>query len=202
MRAVIYSRVSTNDQTTENQSRELLQVAEKRGWEVINEFSDRGISGSKGRDARPGLNELLNEAANGAFDIVMAWSVDRLGRSLSSLVHSLADLNKAGVQLYLHQQNLDTTTAAGRAMFQMLGVFAEFERELIRSRVKAGMARVKAEGRKPGPKGLEISDPERYETVKQMLLAGKTPWYVHRTTKTGHSTVISIKALLEAQTSS
>jgi DNA invertase Pin-like site-specific DNA recombinase len=149
-RAVLYLRVSTQDQTTANQERELRQVAERAGWEVIKSYKDHGISGAKGRDKRPQFDALHKAAARREFDIVMAWSVDRLGRSLQDLVGFLSEIHAAGVDLFLHQQGLDTTTPAGKAMFQMLGVFAEFERSIIQERVRAGLRRAKAEGRTLG----------------------------------------------------
>jgi DNA invertase Pin-like site-specific DNA recombinase len=150
MRAAIYLRVSTDGQTVENQRRELLAVAERHGWEIAGEFVDRGISGAKGRDGRPGLDRLLKGVARRDFDMVAAWSVDRLGRSLQHLVSLLGELHAKGVDLYLQQQGLDTSTPSGRAMFQMLGVFAEFERALIQERVRAGLARARAQGKQLG----------------------------------------------------
>ena len=146
----IYARVSTTGQTVENQIRELRQVAKRSGWEVIEEFIDRGISGSKGRDKRPAFDKLLTAATRREFDVVMAWSVDRLGRSLQHLVGFLGEIHGAGVDLYLHQQGLDTTTPSGRAMFGMLSVFSEFERAMIQERVKAGLERAKANGKTLG----------------------------------------------------
>jgi len=175
-----------------------MELAKKRGWEVVGEYTDQGISGGKGREARPGLNAMLKAADAGEFDIMLVWAIDRLGRSLASLIHTLQDLDQADVGLYIHTQNLDTTTAAGRAMFQMLGVFAEFERSMIQTRIKAGLARVKEEGRRPGPKGLEVTDPERYRRVMELLAGGMRPWVVHKTTGTGHSTVLKIREGLRA----
>ena len=149
-RVAIYSRVSTISQNTENQVRELLQVAERHGWAVVAEFSDPGISGAKGRDQRPGLDALMQAVARREIDMVMAWSVDRLGRSLQNLIEFLGELHGKHVDLYLHQQGIDTSTPAGKALFQMMGVFAEFERAMIRERVNAGLARAKAQGVKLG----------------------------------------------------
>lgn len=199
LRAAFYTRVSTNDQSTESQRREILELATRRKWQIVGEFTDQGISGAKGREQRPGLDKMLQAASNHEFDVIMVWAVDRLGRSLGNLIHTLQDLDKAKVGLYIHQQHLDTTTPAGRAMFQMLGVFAEFERSLIQTRVKAGMAKMKAEGRRPGPKGIESSNPELYENVTAMLKSGKTPWRVHVETGAGHSTVLRIKDELKKE---
>lgn len=149
-RAALYLRVSTDKQTTDNQLRELEAVAERAGWEITAVYKDEGISGAKGRDRRPGLDAMLKDATRRKFDVIAAWSVDRLGRSLQDLVAMLSGIHAANVDLYLHQQAIDTTTPAGKAMFQMMGVFAEFERSMIRERVNTGLARAKAQGRKLG----------------------------------------------------
>jgi DNA invertase Pin-like site-specific DNA recombinase len=149
-RAVLYLRVSTLDQTTANQERELRQAAERAGWQVTRVYKDHGISGAKGRDKRPAFDALHKAAARRDFDVVMAWSVDRLGRSLQDLVAFLSELHALKVDLFLHQQGLNTTTPAGKAMFQMLGVFAEFERSIIQERVRAGLARARSEGKTLG----------------------------------------------------
>jgi DNA invertase Pin-like site-specific DNA recombinase len=149
-RAVFYLRVSTTDQTTANQERELREVAARMGCEVVKVYKDHGISGAKGRDKRPAFDALCRAAARREFDIVMAWSVDRLGRSLQDLVGFLSELHALKIDLFLHQQGLDTTTPAGKAMFQMMGVFAEFERAMIQERVRAGLARAKGEGKRLG----------------------------------------------------
>jgi DNA invertase Pin-like site-specific DNA recombinase len=121
-RAVLYLRVSTVDQTTANQERELREVADRMGCEIVRVYKDHGISGAKGRDKRPQFDRLCRDAAQRQFDVVMAWSVDRLGRSLQDLVGFLSELHALRIDLFLHQQGLDTTTPAGKAMFQMMGV--------------------------------------------------------------------------------
>jgi DNA invertase Pin-like site-specific DNA recombinase len=131
----------------DNQRRELLTVAKRAGWKVVAEYADEGVSGAKGRDKRPQLDAMLKAATRREFDALAAWSVDRLGRSLQDLVGMLGELRAAGVGLYLHQQALDTSTPAGEAMFGMIGVFAQFERAMIRERVGAGLARARAAGR-------------------------------------------------------
>ena len=145
-KAAIYVRVSTDKQTVENQLRELRQIAERRGWEVVHEYHDAGISGSKSREERPGLDEMLNDAQRRRFDVVMAWAIDRLGRSLIDLLGTIQTLEACGVDLYLDQQSIDTTTPAGRLMFQITGAFAEFERSMIRQRVRAGLKRAVERG--------------------------------------------------------
>ena len=171
MRAALYLRVSTDTQTTDNQERELREVAERSGWTITGVYRDHGISGTKGREARPAFNALCKDAARRRFDVVMAWSVDRLGRSLQGLVAFLSDLHALRVDLFLHQQGIDTTTPAGKAMFQMMGVFAEFERAMISDRVKAGLSTARAKGKKLGRPGL------RPETEAAILcdLRGEAP---------------------------
>ena len=150
-RAAIYARVSTsNGQTPANQIMRLREVAEKAGWEIVEEFVDRGISGAKGRDKRPAFDRLCTAATRREIDVVMAWSVDRLGRSLQDLVAFLEELQASSVDLYLDRQGIDTTTPGGKALFQMMGVFAEFERAMIQERVHAGLARARAQGKRLG----------------------------------------------------
>lgn len=167
-RVAMYVRVSTNDQTTKNQQRELKEVAKRHGWKIVEVLEDAGISGAKGRSQRPGLDALLRGVARKDYDVVAAWSVDRLGRSLQDLVGLLQELHAKGVDLYLHQQGVDTTTPGGKALFQMLGVFAEFERALIRERIRSGLTRAKAEGKRLGrPRlGSEIEEKIRTERRK------------------------------------
>ena len=113
-------------------------------------YEDQGISGSKGREARPGLDRLHRDCARGKADVVMARSIDRLGRSLHHVVSLMAELCELGVGLYLHQQAVDSSTPAGKAMLAMGGVFAEFKRGMIVERVKAGLARARAQGKRIG----------------------------------------------------
>src|SRR4051794_37125739 len=156
-RVAIYIRVSTSKQDTDNQRRELEKVAKRSGWQIVNVYEDAGISGAKGRDKRPGLDAMMKAVNLKEFDMVASWSVDRLGRSLTDLLSILQALHDKGVGLFLHQQGLDTTTTAGKAMFQMLGVFAEFERGIIRERVNAGLARARANGVKLGRRRIKPS---------------------------------------------
>src|SRR5215813_12250154 len=173
MRAALYLRVSTDEQSTERQERELTEAAARMGHEVVEVYADNGISGAKGREKRPAFDKLHRDATRRKFDIVMAWSVDRLGRNLQDLVGFLSELHALGIELYLHQQGLDTTTPAGKAMFQMLGVFAEFERAIIRERVVPGMARAKAKGTKSGkPIGRPAIHPARRAAIHAAYKAG------------------------------
>ena len=120
-RVGLYLRVSTGEQTIETQRIGLVAVCKARGWRIVEEFEAKGISGAKGREKRPGFDRLLRAATTRKIDVVAAWSVDRLGRSLQDLVSFLAELNAIGCDLYLERQAVDTTTPAGRALFQMLG---------------------------------------------------------------------------------
>lgn len=177
-RVGIYLRVSTDSQTTLNQRLELEAVAKRSGWEVVGVYEDAGISGAKGRDKRPGFDRLLKDATARKVDMIAAWSVDRLGRSLQDLVAFLGELQSLRCDLYLHQQALDTSTPSGRAMFQMLGVFAEFERGMIRERVNAGLARAKARGVKLGRRPVKTAVEARIRALKAegmgILKIGKT----------------------------
>lgn len=150
VRAALYARVSTSGQTCDNQLRELRKVARRNGWQIVAEYVDAGISGANGRDKRPQFDALCQAAVRRECDLIAAWSVDRLGRSLQHLVGFLEEIHAKGIDLYLHQQGIDTTTPAGRAMFQMCGVFAEFERAIIRERVCAGLARARQQGKTLG----------------------------------------------------
>ena len=168
-RAALYVRVSTDAQTVENQIRELRQVAERRGWEVVEVYSDAGISGAKGRNGRPGLDSMLKDASRRKFDIVMAWAIDRLGRSLIDLLDTIQHLEACGVDLYLDQQAIDTTTPMGKLVFQVTGAFAEFERSMIRQRIKAGLKRAVAQGVKLGRPKIDSTTERK---VRKQLAKG------------------------------
>lgn len=188
-RVAIYTRVSTNDgkQTTENQLRDLHLMAERMGWEIVAHFTDEGISGARGRDKRPGLDAMLKAITRREFDMVAAWSVCRLGRSLQHLVSLLGDLDARGVDLYLHVQALDTSTPSGKAMFQMLGVFAEFERSMISERVRAGLAR---SGKKGGRPRL---DADKAERIRRSLATGTSINATAKKLRVGVGTVHRLK---------
>jgi DNA invertase Pin-like site-specific DNA recombinase len=184
-RVALYLRVSTARQDTDNQRRELEAVAERSGWEVVRIYED-AISGAKGRDQRPGLDTMMRAVNAKRFDMVMAWSVDRLGRSLTDLLGILQGLQDKGVDLFLHQQGLDTSTTAGKAMFQMLGVFAEFERGIIRERVNAGLARARQNGTKLGRRRVK---PSVEATIREYRAKGDGILKIARTLGVGTSVV-------------
>ncbi len=149
-RVAIYARVSTASQTVENQLSELREVAERNGWRIIAELSDSGISGAKGRDQRPSFDELLRRATRREFDLIMVWAIDRLGRSIQHLVGFMNEIQSLGVDLYVHQQAIDTTTPSGRMIFGIFSALGEYERELIRERIMAGQRRARSQGVKIG----------------------------------------------------
>ena len=149
-RCSIYARVSTDSQTTDSQLIELQKIAKLKGYVVTQIFTDEGISGSKGRDFRTGFDNIIIGAIKKDFDIILCWSVDRIGRSLQDLVSFLNEIHSVGCDLYIHQSGIDTSTPSGKMMFQMCGVFAEFERGMIRERVISGQNRAKSQGKHIG----------------------------------------------------
>ena len=187
----LYVRVSTDGQTVENQIRKLRAAARRHGWKVAAVFKDEGISGAKGRNSRPGFDALCAGIARREFEMVAAWSVDRFGRSLQDLVGFLEELRAKDVDLFLYQQGLDTSTPAGRAMFGMLSVFAEFERAMIRERVMAGLERARAKGKRLGRPPV----PARVErAVRDARKAGKGIHAIARELRIGVGTVQRIIA--------
>lgn len=166
-RVAIYARVSTDKQTTAQQLQEVRAAAARHGWDVVGEYVDHGISGAKGRDKRPQLDKLLTAAARREFDVLAAWSVDRLGRSLTHLVVMLDEIHAKGIDLYLHQQGIDTTTPGGKALFQMCGVFAEFERAMIRERVRAGLTRARKDGKRLGRPPVPAAIEDRVRALRR-----------------------------------
>jgi DNA invertase Pin-like site-specific DNA recombinase len=190
-RAAIYVRVSTDGQTTENQMRVLEEVAARRGWTVTARYEDAGISGAKGRDKRPGFDSMLKDAARRRYDVLMFWSVDRLGRSAALVATALAELENAGVAIYADKEAMDATTPHGRAMLQMAAVFAELERGLIRERVIAGLNRARAKNVKLGrPKAT----PQTEALIKGRLAKGQGIVSIAKDLRVGVSTVQRIRS--------
>ena len=190
-RIAISTRVSTSaGQTIDNQLRDLHLAADRMGWDIVATFADEGISGSKGRDRRPGLDAMMKGIARKDFDMVASWSVCRLGRSLQHLLSLLGELDARGVDLYLHAQALDTSTPSGRAMFGMLGVFAEFERSMISERVKSGLARSTKKGGRPPLDYL------KKQKIERLLNGGISINQAARKMKVGVATVHRIKTAM------
>ncbi len=200
MRAALYARVSTDRQTCETQSLQLYELAKLKNWTVIEAFYDEGISGAKGRQQRPGLDRLLTAAKEKKFDVVMVWALDRLGRSTRDLVTIADDLKEYRVNLYIHQNNIDTTTPYGQFFYDMMAALAQLEREVIRSRVKAGLSRVKASGKKLGRKFVEEYDPELHGRVINLLKDGCSVWKVHLMTGAGVSMVQRLNRQINKET--
>ena len=192
-RAALYVRVSTDKQTVENQIEALTKVANARGWQIVATFDDAGISGAKGRKDRPGLDQMLKEAKRGKFDVVMAWAIDRVGRSLIDLLSTIQELDACHVDLYLDQQSIDTTTPAGKLMFQVSGAFAEFERSMTRARINAGLKRAVAKGQILGRTPISEHDP-RSRKARKLLAGGDGILKVAKLVGLGTSTVQKIKA--------
>jgi DNA invertase Pin-like site-specific DNA recombinase len=189
-RCAIYSRVSTHEQTTLNQLLELKEIAARKGFKIVAEFTDEGISGVKGRDTRTGFDNLIKGAIKKDFDTILVWSVDRLGRSLQHLVSFLNEIQSVDCDLYIHQSGIDTSTPSGKMMFQMCGVFAEFERGMIRERVIVGQARAKSQGKHIGrPSNLNDG---LVHSIKYMREQGVGIRKIAKDLKVGVSTVYKV----------
>lgn len=189
-RAAIYVRVSTERQTTENQEQILRKVCVDRGWELQAVYDDTGISGTKTRADRPGLDSLLKDATRGRFDIVLIYKLDRLGRSVIDLHNNAEHLRSCGVDLYCHTQAIDTSTPTGKLTFTILAGVAEFERELIKERIEAGLDRARAQGVKLGrPKVDEAKEAE----IRKLLGEGSSIRAAAKAAGVGHLTVQRIK---------
>ena len=171
-RVAIYGRVSTTEQTSDNQINFLQEIVNRNGWELVQTYVDEGISGTKGRDKRPEFDRLCKDMVRRKFNRILVWDISRLGRSLQHLVEFLNDVQSVNCHLYIHQSGLDTSTPSGRMMFQMVGVFSEFERSMISERVKLGLKRVKSKGTKLGrPKSLNRS---KIQTIFELKNEGKS----------------------------
>jgi DNA invertase Pin-like site-specific DNA recombinase len=189
-RAAVYLRVSTDGQTTDNQRRVLEDVAVRRGWELVKSYADNGISGAKGRDKRPAFDAMLKDAARRRFDVLMFWSIDRLGRSTAAVTAALEELDTAGVAIFADKEGMDTSTPHGRAMLQMAAVFAELERHMIRERIVAGLQRAAAQGRKLGRPTVAT---ETEAAIRGRLEAGDGMLKVAKTLGVGVSTVQRVR---------
>lgn len=191
LRVGLYLRVSTSGQTVENQRIDLSRVAEQRGWIIVDSYIDHGISGTKGREKRPAFDRLAKDAAHGKLDLVAAWSIDRIGRSLGHLVEFMDELRQQNVGIYLHQQQVDTSTAAGRAFLQMAGVFAEFERAVIVERVRAGLDRARAQGKRLGRPAVTAKVEDR---IRKLRASGAGKLKIAKALHVGVGTVLRVLA--------
>lgn len=197
-KVALYARVSTDGQDTENQLAELRRVAEESGWVVVGEYVDHGISGAKGRDQRPQFDAMLKDVVRRKVNMVAAWSVDRLGRSMQDLGGFLSEIHNAGCDLYLYQQAVDTTSPGGRMIFQAFGMFAEFERAMIQNRVNAGLDRARANGRQLGRP--PVSDDTKTQ-IRELRAKGWGKKKVARELGCGVGTVGRVEAEAEPQPS-
>ena len=167
-RVVLYGRCSTDRQSVDHQLNQLREISKRNDWEIVEVYLDEGFSGSLGRDKRPSFDRLLKDVNRKKFDGILVWSIDRLGRSLQDLVSFLNDIQSKNVDLYIHQQGLDTSTPTGRLMFSLVGCFGEYEKNIIRERVKSGMENAKRNGTRSG---RPIGRPSNInETTKTTIL--------------------------------
>jgi len=196
VRAAIYLRVSRDDQTTENQRLVLERVAGHRGWLIVQSYEDQGISGAKGRDQRPAFDRALKDAVRRRYDILMCWAIDRLGRSVLHVANALAELDAAGIRLYCDREGIDSSTPMGRAMIQMASVFGEQERSILRSRVIAGLERVRAQG---GRLGRPKVSPKVENAIRTHLSAGNGILKVAGLVGCGSGTVQRVKREMAEQ---
>ena len=192
-KAVIYARVSTAHQNVDNQLLELRETAKRFGWTVFAELVDDGISGAKGRGDRPAFDKLFRMIQRRECDVVMAWDVSRLGRSIQDLVGFMKEVQSAGVDLYIHQQAINTATPAGRMVFGIFSALGEYERELIRERINAGLARARAEGKKLGRPSV-ASSPTVISGVKLLREKQMPIHQIAKSLKIGVGTVSKILA--------
>ena len=189
-RIALYARVSTDKQTCENQLQELRTIAERMNYTIVTEFVDNGISGMKTRQNRPALDQLMKSATQRKFDMVMCWSIDRLGRSLQNLVEILNELQALKIDLFFLQQGMDTSTPSGRMIFSVFGAIGEFERNLIRERVIAGQKRAVANGVKMG-RPSKMNDGMR-SAIQLLREKGMGIKQIARELKVGIGTVYSV----------
>jgi DNA invertase Pin-like site-specific DNA recombinase len=192
-RAAIYARVSTNTQNVSNQLLELREAGNRFGWPVVSEIVDEGISGAKGRSERPGFDRLFKMIQRREIDVVMSWSIDRLGRSIQDLVGFMKEVQAAGVDLYVHAQAINTQTPAGRMVFGIFSALGEYERELIRERINAGIARARSEGKRLGRPSV-CNTPAAIASVNLLRQKGVAIHRIARELRIGVGTVQKILA--------
>ena len=169
-KAALYARCSTNEQSVDPQLYQLRRFAKARDLEIVSEYTDAGVSGT--RASRPGLNALLADAKRGRFKVVVVVRLDRLGRSLHHLLEVLGELEAIGVDLVSYDDSIDTRTPAGRLFMQIRGAFAEYERELIVERTKAGMDAARRKGKRIGRP--PVTDRKKRERIRRLRKSGRT----------------------------
>ncbi len=159
-RVALYARVSTTDQSTDSQLLDLRRYVSDRGWTIFKEYCDNGISGTK--DNRPALNDLMDDAKKRRFDVVLVWRFDRFARSTKHLILALEDFRNLGIDFVSYQENIDTSSPLGSAIFTIISAVAQLERDIIAERVKAGLRRVKENGKRLGRPRAEVPKGEIY----------------------------------------
>ena len=185
-RVAVYARVSTLEQSTENQLEDLRRYGQQRGWEIWQEYIDAGISGTK--DSRPALNKLMNNARKRKFDTVLVWRFDRFARSTKHLVLALEEFKSLGIQFVSYQENVDTGSPLGNAIFTIIGAMAQLERDIIAERVKAGLRRAKSRGKRLGRRQV----PVEIDKILQLRSGGLSLRAIGRQTGISHTKVAQI----------
>ena len=171
-RVVIYARVSTLDQTVDNQLIELRDHCSKMGWEVIKEYKDEGLSGTLSRDKRPSFNEMIKDGYRRKFELVVCWDISRIGRSMKELIMFLSDMKDRDIGICSVRQGFDTSTTMGEMMFQFVGILSSWEREMIRERTLAGLDRAKKEGKTLGRK--TVIDDDKVSHIRKLRSIGRS----------------------------
>ena len=171
-RVAIYVRVSTLDQTVDNQLIELRDHCSKMGWEVIKEYKDEGLSGTLSRDKRPAFNEMIKDGYRKKFELVVCWDISRLGRSMKELIMFLSDMKDRDIGICSVRQGFDTSTTMGEMMFQFVGILSSWEREMIRERTLAGLDRAKKEGKTLGRK--TVIDDDKVSHIRKLRSIGRS----------------------------
>ena len=183
MRAAVYLRVSTVDQNPESQLHDVLALAQQRGWEVVERYTDHGVSGTKSR--RPGLDNMMADARRGKFDVVVVWACDRVARSVRHFLEVLDELQHCNVQFISFRENIDTAGPLGRAITVIIGAIAELERSLIVERVRMGMRRARLEGRHIGRLPVHVD----IEALRRDRSRGMSLREIAKTHRLGKTTV-------------
>ena len=193
----LYVRVSTSQQTVQNQLDALREVASRSGYSIVEEFRDEGISGAKGRIDRPALDRMLKDCAKRRFDMVMVWDISRLGRSVQNLIETVETLNDLGITIVFQRENIDTKSAMGQFFLTVLGSLAQFEREIMRERINAGIARAKSQGKKMG-RPSKLNDGLR-NAVTMLYQKGVSIRDIAKTCTVGIGTVYKVVDKLKSE---
>ena len=171
-RVVIYARVSTLDQTVDNQLIELRDHCSKMGWEIVKEYKDEGLSGTLSREKRPSFNEMIKDGYRRKFELVVCWDISRIGRSMKELIMFLSDMKDRDIGICSVRQGFDTSTTMGEMMFQFVGILSSWEREMIRERTLAGLDRAKKEGKTLGRK--TVIDDDKVSHIRKLRSIGRS----------------------------